>query len=1015
MKNEITATKEWKHLDLELAYLAALTREGLKPLSRWETNFNRTTEEILHELGLQTRAVERTVQSGKRLRELLFSTSEECLHSYTARFADTPVNRRPDTVRLEGLLFGYPPCCVESYVARGYARNALRRRDQRILFHWACPQCAITPLLVPHYRRIYRACRVARRGRVWAWMSPIHAARTATPLTLALSPLRGEGIPQPPAAHRPELSFSPSLGRALAMAASFAAMGLGSATTLFAAPAADPLDPHVIAFSPADDPDRDFLSSSEEIILGMNPAVFDENANAVPDGVDLARALSAAIDALPTTHSATQPYVQHHLAFGLENCQVCGAVTNMGSLEIVNPLENQSFAMPYVAKHFLEHGSFSYLGTNLSGILHSGRLNPPLLQTALTSAGLAHFIAEPKGTDADNDGLRQWEEPALGTDPETGDSDGDQLIDGIDLARTLRRTLDTLPRTPQHDRPYVLDHPMDGYEICPRCGERVVMDMWEVINPLTGDSITLPSMALHYLEHGGCGWKGGQLLGGEGRVDPRHLQAVLIGQPNRHLLPVTPDADRDLLADQEEQDLGKDPLNPDEDRNAVSDGLDLARATVCAIAALPTKPSSNQVHRLDFPLRGLERCDLCGTNVNMGHLTVCNPLAQLYAKLPYIALHYLEHDSFSFAGDVHGTGRSDVKLLLDALHSPGPSHRLPVSGDTDADGLKDHEERHFGTDPAIADSNLDGLPDGFALAHEMWREVEVLPRPTSPGTPPINRPCYAVDHRLRGVVPCSVCGAMVNMGWVEVINPRECVATNLSYLALHFMRHGSFASSSLDRVNPCLLDVALHGDGTSHLVVWPGDSDHDGLLDAEEAHFGTRPDTADTNGDGVLDGIDLVRRLHQRIQALPISPATTGTYRIPFEANCLAPCPVCGEEVNCGHVVITNAWSGLSSRVSFMNLHFLEHGSLAASATERVDPILLDTILQPAVTIVAEAGGVTLRWLGQVGRTYQVFTSEEVSGGWTPGPTFSGAGSELVFTDADTAGRPRRFYQVRRW
>ena len=70
---------------------------------------------------------------------------------------------------------------------------------------------------------------------------------------------------------------------------------------------------------------------------------------------------------------------------------------------------------------------------------------------------------------------------------------------------------------------------------------------------------------------------------------------------------------------------------------------------------------------MDFPMFGLERCDICGTNVDMGHLTVCNPRAQLDADVPYIALHYLEHDSFSFAGSVHGTSRCDVKRLLEQI------------------------------------------------------------------------------------------------------------------------------------------------------------------------------------------------------------------------------------------------------------------------------------------------------------------------------------------------------------
>jgi len=76
---------------------------------------------------------------------------------------------------------------------------------------------------------------------------------------------------------------------------------------------------------------------------------------------------------------------------------------------------------------------------------------------------------------------------------------------------------------------------MDGVEICPRCGDRLVMDNWDVINPVTQMSLSISSMALHYLQHGGCSWGGGQLMGEQGRVDPLQLKAILTGQGGGHL------------------------------------------------------------------------------------------------------------------------------------------------------------------------------------------------------------------------------------------------------------------------------------------------------------------------------------------------------------------------------------------------------------------------------------------------------------------------------------------------
>jgi hypothetical protein len=142
---------------------------------------------------------------------------------------------------------------------------------------------------------------------------------------------------------------------------------------------------------------------------------------------------------------------------------------------------------------------------------------------------------------------------------------------------------------------------------------------------------------------------------------------VLTGQYDGHWLEVNSDTDGDLLADAEETALGKSVRAPDEDANQMLDGADLARSVAVEIAALPTAPGA-AVYRLDFPLRGLERCDVCGTNANMGHLTVCNPVAGLSVDVHYLGLHYLEHGSFSFAGDVHGEGRSEIGRLLTALH-----------------------------------------------------------------------------------------------------------------------------------------------------------------------------------------------------------------------------------------------------------------------------------------------------------------------------------------------------------
>lgn len=959
--------------ELELAYLALLTHEGLKPMSRWEGPFDPATEARLLAMGLRTRVVERRASSGRQVPELLFARSTACLDAYARGWDQTPLERNQAAARLEGLWFGYPSCCVENYVHQGYAPNGLPDADQSLLFHWACPHCRLTSLLLPHYRRIHEAARqLGRPGPA----------------------------PRIPGRHRRVHSQAPQ--KAITLAAVLAASLPATIPALGSPPS------HQISLASELDPDGDLLTTTEETVLGTDPARPDQDANAVPDGADLALVHAAKLQALPTEPATAHPYVLHHMAYGLEQCKVCGELINMGSMEVVNPLEQQSIHVPYVADHFLAHGSFSYAGS-----VHAGRVNAALLNIVLTSTGRAHFTPEDPQTDVDQDGLRQDEEEVLGTRPQEPDTDTDGVLDGPDLGRQWRTQLDALPRagTPEsgpEDRTFVVEHPMDGIEVCPHCGDSVVMDVWDVINPVAQLSISIPSMALHHLEHGGFRWEGGQLHGGAGRVDPRQLHAVLTGIGNGHWLPVTPDQDADGLTDDEERELKSLPDNPDENTNHVPDGVDLARSTAAEIDALPTQSDPAHVYRLDYLLRGMERCRICGENVNMGHLVVCNLPAQLFIDVPYIALHALQHGSFSSSGNLRGQNRLDVGLLQEALHSPGPGHVLKIPNDADADGLQDREEKRLGTDPSASSSHTAGVPDGFELARSLAQAVQDLSRSGSAD------PC-AIHHLLRGLVTCPVCGIQENMGYVAIHNRKENVVLDIPYLALHFMRHGSFAYGDNERVNPLLLDIALRFSGDSHWTQFSPDADTDGLLDAEEPALGTLPDQADSDGDQVPDGPDLAAQFHERIQALPKLPSPDLTYRTDYEANGFEPCPVCGTEINCGHVIVTNPWAGLSAQATYLQLHFMERGSFGPSVDNRADPVQVQAVLRPSINLAVAQDAATLTWIGQTGRHYQVFLATDIAGPWTPGPVFVGNGSPQTFSDTSTAGPNTRFYKIAAW
>ncbi|MBN2021066.1 MAG: hypothetical protein JW749_12685 [Sedimentisphaerales bacterium] len=147
--------KAIKEIDVELAYLALLTRRGLKPLSRWERPIDDRGLELLRRMGLITKRIERTVKIGRVISETIFSISSGYIQIYEQRFAGKPVDKSPEVQRFEGFLFGFPPCCVDEYIRHPYAKNNLNPDQQKILFHWACRDCKITPLLLPAYQAIY--------------------------------------------------------------------------------------------------------------------------------------------------------------------------------------------------------------------------------------------------------------------------------------------------------------------------------------------------------------------------------------------------------------------------------------------------------------------------------------------------------------------------------------------------------------------------------------------------------------------------------------------------------------------------------------------------------------------------------------------------------------------------------------------------------------------------------------------------------------------------------------------
>ncbi|MHC4744568.1 MAG: hypothetical protein ACYS8Z_21855, partial [Planctomycetota bacterium] len=164
-----------------------------------------------------------------------------------------------------------------------------------------------------------------------------------------------------------------------------------------------------------------------------------------------------------------------------------------------------------------------------------------------------------------------------------------------------------------------------------------------------------------------------------------------------HQLYVAKDADGDLLADREEFAIGYQTFRPDQNRNGIPDGVELAMRCAVDINDLPWEADAlpGETYKWCAFQYGLETCDICGETVNMGPAGIVNPRLGISVDCPLIAVHYMGHGSFRYAGSygdepLH-VGRIDVAALTRALELRFPNtpdeHQLPLDYEPGAKAL----------------------------------------------------------------------------------------------------------------------------------------------------------------------------------------------------------------------------------------------------------------------------------------------------------------------------------------
>ena len=290
----------------------------------------------------------------------------------------------------------------------------------------------------------------------------------------------------------------------------------------------------------------------------------------------------------------------------------------------------------------------------------------------------------------------------------------------------------------------------------------------------------------------------------------RPAKSLPLAAGDKHQVPVAHDADRDLLTDREELAMGYLPFRGDQNQNTVADGAELAVRCADAIAQLPTEAQaadSGQTYKRELVQFGIEQCDICGEPVNMGPIWVVNPHLNLEIQFTFLGLHYLQHGSFSYAGELR-KGRLDVARLLRVLEVRYPDrpddHQLPLddpagSGDpvdpdtTDQDGdwLADSEELAIASNLHDADQNDNLVPDGIDLARRCAEIIDRLPTldPDSPDA----KGLYKESFMMRGLEWCEICGESVNMGFWRIRNSASGMALDVYEIVRHHMEHGSFS------------------------------------------------------------------------------------------------------------------------------------------------------------------------------------------------------------------------------
>ncbi len=600
--------------DFEFYYLAELTRQKIKPLSRWEKKLPENACRWLKHNGLSVETTPRKTLSGKDVVETIFSTSTNYLDLYQRRFNHTLINMRAENQRLEGFLFGYPSCCVEKFIKHPYSANNLNQEEKSLLFHWACTDCRSTNDLIPYYQNVF--------NDVSEWYN--HEFQ--------------------------KNSFSRHFRYPIYKAAAAILFGF---STVSAQSPADSL--HNIQLP--DDLNKNGLSYAEEVYLGAY-----EEYHITHDCQLFAKIFMNIIDTLPDTIQTDRPFRIDHMMRGVVPCPKCGLNVNMGYVSIINPLRNLQLDIPYMGLHFMDNGFFSY-GSDED----YQRIDIDTLKKILYPYDPEHYLLV-EG-DKDNDGLTDSEEDSLwmAYTADHADFNNDGVPDGSGIAEELIRLFPKLKEQPDGMHSSIEFIPVWGSEICQICGSIQNMGTIEITNPENKRICHIPFIGLHAMAHGSFAYNG--TVHQNQRIDVIELYRTM----KTHILYVNGDTDNDGLKDSEEEYFNFDLNNPDSNNDGIPDGMEIAIAFAETIELLPTESKEFEPWVEYLGMDGIHLCSVCGDEIPMGVMKIHNPtINSLPLEFSNYAFHFLRKGSFACEGAEEN--RIDPILLSNYIGTPTVTH-----------------------------------------------------------------------------------------------------------------------------------------------------------------------------------------------------------------------------------------------------------------------------------------------------------------------------------------------------